>query len=136
MSNQSPKKIHRKRDLKIPENLNINESQIELLYDVQYVLNLFSELKTRNEKLANDKERLKDELKRVHKTNRKLIDDVKSAEISKRNFQTQLTKMTEEHKTMQKEVINLRRRLESDRSEELAKKYTIACNTEFVRHNF
>jgi hypothetical protein len=93
-------------------------------------------LKTRNEKLANDKERLKDELKRVHKTNRKLIDDVKSAEISKRNFQTQLTKMTEEHKTMQKEIINLRRRLESDRSEELAKKYTIACNTEFKRHNF
>jgi hypothetical protein len=45
---------------------------------------LFSELKSRNEKLAGDKDRLKDELKRVHKTNRKLVDDLKTVETSKK----------------------------------------------------
>lgn len=52
------------KKLEIPSNLNLKENQVDFLRDVQNVLILFSDLKSKVERLNRDKQTLKDDLRR------------------------------------------------------------------------
>ena len=100
-----------KKKLEIPANLNLNETKIEFLKDVQNVLHLFSDLKSKIETLQKDKQSLKEELKRSNSSVKKYQDDLQTKNTLHTQVLTQLNMALQENKNIMKENSDLKSQL-------------------------
>jgi len=107
----STTKDKKSKKLEIPANLNLNESQIEFLKDVQNVLILFSDLKSKVEKLNKDKTGLKEELKKAVGQNKKLKEDLATKTSQASHCQNQLNISMQESKALAKELAETKAKL-------------------------
>lgn len=118
--NRSKEDKTKPKKLEIPPNLNLKENQIDFLRDVQNVLILFSDLKSKIEKLNKDKVGLKEEIKKQSNIAKKCKEDLNEKTANHTQVLNQLNSALQENKSLQKEISEMRQKMkESDSSERL-----------------